>query len=209
MAGIRCREERSLILAVCLLCLVSIVSLDAIRFSLSPADIERALLIAREREAERVRFHAPYIHNVNTATVQSIEIISEFRRVVLLAEEHILRGDRGFAYSTRIAGDAVKAWKGRVSVVARLRFHPMNTYVALPTIEMALDGPNAEEALVGVLKDPQYAFVGKPGEQAAITGAVAEGVFDAALVGQTERTVTVKLDGKTLLAARLDFRTVE
>lgn len=189
--------------------IVALVPAGAINLQLTTADIERALTVARDREGARARFHAPYITSLNTPTVQSIEIISEFRRVVLLAEEHILKGDRGFASSSRIAGDAVKPWTNRVSVVARLRFHPLNTYVTVPNIEIVLDGPNANAAFVGVLKEPQYALTSKPGEQAAIIGAVAEGVFEAALIGQTQRTVTVRLDGKELVTTRLDFRAIE
>jgi hypothetical protein len=190
-------------------CLAALVPVAALNLQLTTADIERALVIARGRDGERARFHAPYIQNLNHSTVQSVEIISEFRRVVLLAEDHILRGDRGFAYSPRLAEDGVKPWKGRVSVLTRLRFHPLNTYVGVPNIEIAVDGANAEAALIGVLKEPQYALTSAPGEQAALVGATAEGVFDAALIGQTERTVTMKLDGKVLVTARLDFRAVE
>lgn len=185
------------------------LTLEAIKLQLATDDIDRALVIARGREGERARFHAPYVQNLDTPAVQSIEVISEFRRVVLLAEEHILRGDRAFAYSMRMAGDAIQPWKGRVSLVARLRFHPMNTYVSLPSIEITVDGPNADAALIGVLKEPQYAFSSAPGDQAAIVGAVAEGVFDAALIGQTERTVTVRMDGKELARVKLDFADIE
>jgi hypothetical protein len=108
-----------------------------------------------------------------------------------------------------MAEDALRPWKGRVSVVVRLRFHPLNTYVGLPKLEITVDGPNADAALVGVLKEPQYAITSAPGEQAALIGAVAEGVFDAALIGQTNRIMTLTLDGKVLITARLDFRAVE
>jgi hypothetical protein len=84
-----------------------VVPLQAVRLELTTSDIERALGIARDQERERARFHAPYIRQTNDATVQSIEIISLFRRVVLVAEDHILRGDRAFAYSARITEQAV------------------------------------------------------------------------------------------------------
>jgi hypothetical protein len=60
-----------------------------------------------------------------------------------------------------------------------------------------------------VLKEPQFALISTPGEQAALVGATAEGVFDAALIGQTQRTVTLKMDGKVLITALLDFRAIE
>jgi hypothetical protein len=185
-------------------------TLEAIKLQLTTDDIDRALVIAREPERARARFHAAYITNLNTPLVQSIEIVSEFRRVVLLAEEQILRGNRAFAYSTRSAADAVQAWNGRVSVVARLRFHPMNTYVTLPAIEMTVDGANADEAFIGVVKEPLFARAsGARGEQVPIIGAVAEAVFDSALIGQTERIITLTLDGKELLRRQVNFASID
>jgi hypothetical protein len=196
-------------LTVAAVVFAAIVPLHAINLAVTTADIDRALVIARGRDAERARFHAPYIVTLKDPTVQSIEIITEFRRIVLLAEDHILKGDRGFAYSTRIAQAGAATWKNRVSVVARLRFHPMNTYVDIPKIEISLDGPNADRAFIGLLKEPLFALGGGPGEPVPILGAVAEGVFEAGLIGQTQRTATVKLDGKTLITRLLDFSSIE
>ncbi len=197
-------------LAAAVLVAAAAESIPAIRLTFTPADIERALAIARDRETERARLHARYIHALNDATVQSVEVITEFRRVVLLAEDRILKGDRGFAYSTRLAEEALQPWKGRVSVVARLRFHPLNTYVSLPDIDVALDGPRAAEARIGVLKDPILALAsGKQGERVPLMGAVAEAVFEAAVIGQTARTATVRLDGREVGRVTLDFGAVE
>jgi hypothetical protein len=181
----------------------------AMDLQLTTADVDRALIIARGTERERERFHAPYIQQLDSPTVESIEIISEFRRVVLVAEEHILRGDRAFAYSSRLAADAVKPWSNRVGILARLRFHPLNTYVTLPDIEVVLDGPKADAALIGVRKAPLHGFVSSPDERAPLMGAIAEGVFDAAMIGRTERNVIVRVDGKTVAVAQLDFGSVE
>lgn len=181
----------------------------AINLNLTPDDIDRALLIARSTDRERARFHEQYIHPLDDATVQSVEIITEFRRTVLIAEERILRGERSFAYSIRLAGEALKPWKNRVSVVARLRFHPLNTYVNVPDVEVQLDGPNAEAAYIGVIQDPQYALTVSPGEQAALVGATIEAVFEADQIGQTERTAVVRLDGKPLAVLGLNFASVE
>jgi hypothetical protein len=181
----------------------------AINLNLTQEDIDRALVLARSTDRERARFHEQYIHRLDNPTVQSVEIVTEFRRMVLIAEERILRGDRAFAYSTRLAAEALKPWKDRVSIVARLRFHPLNTYVTVPDVEVLLDGPNAEAAFVGVLKEPQYAMTVSPGEQAALVGATIEGVFEASRIGQTERTVVLRLDGKPLAVVGLDFAEVE
>lgn len=182
------------------------IPLHAINLSLTTADIERALLIARADDRERARFHAPYFVAVNDPFVENFEVITEFRRVVLIAEDRIRKGDRGFAYSSRMVQEAAATWKDRVSVVARLRFHPLHAYVNVPPIEITVDGPNANAALIGVVKEPVMS--GFPGE-GAMVGAVAEGVFYAKLIGQTRRNVTVRLDGKTRVTRLLDFAAVE
>ena len=161
--------------------LTAITPLDAINLSLSPADIERALTIARDQDRVRERFHAAYITPINDPFVEWIEIVSEFRRVVVIAEDRIAKGDRAFAYSARLAGDAASIWKNRVSVKARLRFHPHNVYVDVPDVDISVDGPDAEAARIGVLKEPVLSFA-EPGMPAGVIGAVAEGVFDAKLI---------------------------
>jgi hypothetical protein len=186
---------------------VCVAQVDALNLQLTPSDIDRALTNARQRESERARFHAPYVTTFSGPFVERIEIVTEFRRVVLLAEDHILKGDRGFAYSTRLAQEAVRPWNRRVSLIARIRFHPQNNYITVPPVEVAVDGPNVDTAFVGVLRDPLYALSDQPG--APLAGAVVEAVFDANVIGQTQRTVTVRLDAKALAAARLDFRALE
>jgi hypothetical protein len=60
-----------------------------------------------------------------------------------------------------------------------------------------------------VLKEPVYGFADPNTGSAPFVGAVAEGVFDARLLGKTARIVTIKLGGKEIGAVRLDFGRVE
>src|SRR5687767_7001208 len=108
----------SLVVVVAFAIAVSRASGESHALDLSVADIERALTIARGVPAERAAFHAPYIMQLKNAFVPALEIITEFRRVVRVAEDHILRGDRMFAFSARLAQDAVSPWNDRVSVLA-------------------------------------------------------------------------------------------
>ena len=189
----------------------AITPLGAINLSISTADVERALTIARDRDPVRERFHAPYITTVDDPFVERLEIVSEYRRVVMLAEDRIRKGDRAFAYSSRLAIIALEPWRNRVSVLARLRFHPHNAYVDVPDVSVTVDGRDADLALIGVVKEPLLALPDPRnlGAQVPILGAIAEGVFDAKLIGQTRRTVTVKMDGKLLITRQLDFAAVE
>jgi hypothetical protein len=198
-------------MAVAVALAAATIPAGAINLSITPADIERALTIARDQERARERFHTSYIVTVTDPFVERIEIVTEYRRVVLLAEDRIRKGDRAFAYSGRLAANALEPWRNRVSVIVRLRFHPHNAYVDVPRLEVSVDGPNADLALIGVLKEPVLALIdpANPGGQVPILGAVAEGVFDAKLIGQTRRLVTVFMDGKVLIRQQVDFAAVE
>src|SRR5918995_1375322 len=104
-------------------------AVQALDLDVTVQDIDRALSIARSTDGERARFHATYIKKLNTPFIESVEVVSEYRRVVLLTEERIRKGERMFAYSTTLAQQALGPWKTRVSIVARVRFHPQNNYV--------------------------------------------------------------------------------
>ena len=87
----------SVVLRAFVLVVAAIAPAFAINLQLSQADIERALTIARDRDKERARFHEPYITRLDGPFVEQIDIVTQFRRVVMTAEERILRGDRAFA----------------------------------------------------------------------------------------------------------------
>lgn len=176
--------------------------LRAIDLDVTPEDIDRALAIARGTESERQRFHAPYIKRVDQPVIETVEIVSEFRRVVLLAEERARKGDRLFGYSVASAQQAVGPWVKRLAVKLRVRFHPQNTYVDVPPVEISLTGNAA--AQIGVVKEPVLAFPSsEPGARVPILGAVVEGVFDAVLVGNGIREFVVAVNGSE--AGRFSF----
>lgn len=175
----------------------------ALKIDISPADVDRALTIARATESERMRFHTPYIQHVNTPFVERAEVISELRRVVLMAEEQIARGDRFFAYSTTRANDALQVFRRRVSIRARIRFHPLNNYVSVPPVALSMVGNEA--ALIGVAREPVYGFPVEAGAAAPLLGAVVEGTFEAEAIGQATREFSVTLNGKELGRFEFDF----
>ena len=57
------------------------VQVDALRIAITPADVDRALTVARSREADRERFHSAYIQAVNTPFIERVEVVSELRLV--------------------------------------------------------------------------------------------------------------------------------
>jgi hypothetical protein len=183
--------------------------LRAVATVLTDKDIERALKLAQAREDHRARFHAPYIVRVNDATLEQVEVITEFRRYVLTVEEKLRMGNWLFAQGIRGAQEALKPWRGRLSLVARLRFHPQNTLIGIPPYEIAIGGPDL--AALKVERTPITALLsGKARDfNAPLMGATIEAVFDTALVGQTARPVTISLATRPVASVTIDFARLE
>jgi len=183
------------------------VAVLALVWPMTQAEMERALTIGRAFDAERARFHQPYVLGINDPTVERIEIITEFRRVVLFAEEQIRQGDHMFGI--RQAEAAMRPWHGKVTIVARLRFHPLNTFLAAPPYEVGVGEPPI--APLDVRRTSLYALAShqKPAAPTPLAGAVVESDFDAAAVGQSLRQIRIMLEGKEVVRTSVDFATVQ
>jgi hypothetical protein len=188
--------------------IVGAIGAGGIDLDVTLEDVDRALAIARSREEQRARFHAPYVRNIDTPFVERAEIISEFRRVVLIAEDRQRRGDRLFAYSITQAAAAVEPWKRRVALAARIRFHPQNVYVTLPPIDVRVLG--APDARIGVSAEPVLSLPpGRSGAFVPILGANVEGVFDAVRLGQASHTFVISIEGRDVAAVTFDLASLE
>jgi hypothetical protein len=200
-----------------LLCLAGILSVGtgrgAINVALSQGDIARALNIASESEQVRARFHAPYVIPVNDSTVEQVDVITEFRRYVMAAEDQAKLGNwilaqGGTDLSGRRITDMVLPWKSRVSIRTRLRFHPQNTYGDIPPIETLVGAPPI--AALDVIRTSITAPASgpKPGFQ-PLMGAVIETVFDAASLGRTSAPIRILLNGREIKRLTVDFSRLE
>jgi hypothetical protein len=94
--------------------------------------------------------------------IASAEIITEFRRAVLIVREHALQGQFGF--SERDLDVAMKPHLGRITFVAQISLHPLNTYQRVPAYEMYVStgAQTAPVAAPTITREPQYAL-GGPG----------------------------------------------
>ena len=188
------------------LCLVTAGGAGALDVTVGHGEIERALAIARASEAERARFHRRYIFPVSDATVTQLEIISEFRRFVIAGEDRLRHGDWMFTRGTHAAEQALAPWRGLATIAVRLRFHPLNTYISVPPVELTVGVKP-----VAVRTTPQFA-VALPGQKNTATsllGAVIEADFPTASLGQTTRSIQVVLDGKELAKLTVDFAQIQ
>jgi len=199
------RSPRVLPLALAL-ALVTVPRLGALDVALSQGDIERALAMARGSEAERSRFHSRYLFSTNDATVAQLEVITEFRRFVITAEERLRQGDWMFTQGTRAAERALAARRGQMTIVTRLRFNPLNVYISVPAFELSLGVPPLDTRTT-----PQYAppMPGQKNTTASLAGALLETDFAAAAVGQMARSVSVRLNGKELTWVTVDFAHID
>jgi hypothetical protein len=109
---------------------------QALEANLSMQGVDDAIVFARmaQRDA-RQAFHDRYVRTVSDA-VRRISIVSEYRRVVLLTEEHIRLGDRN--YGVRQLTTELEPWRGALEVIVEVVFHPQNNYVGVPLIDVLL-----------------------------------------------------------------------
>ena len=181
-------------------------TLGALEIELSAPALERALRLARfpASDADRARFHQQYIFQVAGPTVEnfrleSIEIITEFRRTELIAEEHARLNDLFGRSSLTEVRRALEPWRGRVYVAARVNLLNSGVTVGLPPLRVALDDL---DPLGPAQVDNTYFDY-------ALVGGVVAVPFEARQVGQSTRIATVMVRRRVLGGTRVDFRVLD
>lgn len=179
---------------------------------LTDRDITRALDLANSSEAQRTRFHDPYVVPVSDPAVERLDIVTEFRRFVLAAEEELNGGNwmlarGGYDAKGRSLKDLLRSKAGQVAVRVRLRFHPLNVYVALPAVDVLLGDPTL--LAVGTERTPQVDPARQRSGRDVLTGATIETAFNAPSIANRALTVRVMLEGKELVRAVVDFQRLE
>jgi hypothetical protein len=185
-----------------------------LNLSVTRPDIERALALARwpHTDAERARFHERYLTVVGsssgpvavTPVVLQLEVITEFRRVELLAEEHDRVQDLFGRGGTDDVVEALRPWRGTIAIGAYILL-PGGKHAPVPPIDIAVAGAGTQPAHIAA----RTAFHTSSGLHSASAAFVVDAVFDAAAIGQTARDVRVIVNGRELAGARIDFSTLE
>ena len=182
----------------------------ALVLSMSGSEIERAQQVARGRDSERQQFHRRYVFDVKDDTVTQIEVITEFRRVVLVSEEHIFRGDWLFTRSVRSGEQALAPTRGLTTIRATVRFNPLNTFITPPAYLLAMS-TGAGGSVPSVLETtvtPQMSvpFKARDGKMlSSLVGATLEANLPSTELGQLTRVLAVILDGKEVARATVEF----
>ena len=147
------------------LALASLVPLGAVDVHLDREAIDEAIVFARQAtRSERAAFHNGYLRSPSNQ-VRRISIVTEYRRVVLLVEEKMRVLDRN--YGVRQMTEALTPYRGLVEIIVELQFHPQNTYVRVPLVDVLLvplDAPGTPMPLVADATDrrPRFGLFWEP-----------------------------------------------
>jgi hypothetical protein len=181
--------------------------------SLSRTDMERAASLARwpHTDAERARFHDRYLFlTIDPAAplaggtkVLQIEVVTEFRRLELLAEAHARLGDSFGRGGSDELVEALRPWHRRLAIDVHLQLPSCgeDCTPAIPDIDVVIDGVGSAHASPAA-RVPLYAHTGL---SPAALGSMAEAIFDARAVGQRTREVRVLVEGRELARVSVDF----
>ncbi len=176
---------------------------------LTRADMPRALRLARwvSSDTDRARFHARYDAPVSATTIeyltlQRVEVITEFRRLELVAEAHE-RVDDGFGRGgLDEVVEAMRPWRGRLSIVAHLAVGATMAYITgVPPVDVTVD-PDHPLAPLDLRRTPIYGHN-------SMTGLEVEAVFDPVRIGQTRRIVDVTWGQRRFARVAIDFSAID
>jgi hypothetical protein len=191
--------------------------------TVTPRLIAQALSIGQSRiDSVRTRFHQVYRLQVSRPPIDYIDIVTPFRRVVLLAEERTQLGIRGFTQSEAAA--ALGARADVVELRVEMTFHPQNAFVGVPAYDVEL--VTVPPAPAGRLKprkvelNPRFGVRletapqpspagGSPSQRgggAPLTGGTIAAAFAIGMLNGTGvYDVVVSEKGKELARARVNF----
>jgi hypothetical protein len=185
-----------------------------LNLSVTRPDLDRALALARwpHTDAERARFHDRYLVPVGSAqgpvaTVPvaiQLEVVTEFRRIELLAEEHDRVQDLFGRGGTDDVVEAMRPWKGRLAIGVYLLL-PGGSDASIPPTQVVIDGVGGQPARSAA----RSAFHTSAQLRGSFADCILDAVFDAGAIGQTTREVRVIVAGRELAHAAIDFSALE
>jgi hypothetical protein len=150
-------------------------------------------------------FHSGY-KLAASGDVDSVEIITEFRRAVMIVRQHADSGEYSFNENGLAAGLA--PFRGQVSFIAQVRLNPLNTFIKPPAYDMYLRTGATTKPVVPLAfkRDPVYPpGMGPPGSN--IIGVRLEAAFSRADIAAASDPYLVVTDdkGAVLWQGRVDL----
>ncbi len=138
--------------------------------------------------------------------VSKAEIITEFRRAVLIVRDHANQGEYGF--TERDLEHAIAPYRGLVTIVVEIRLNPLNTYVKAPAYSLYIQtGPATKPLAPGNFDRTALYGVPMASPGTPLTGVRLEGTFSVADVTSAANPAVMVMDdkGEALWNARLDL----
>jgi hypothetical protein len=184
------------------------------RTGLTTVDIERAIKLGQSPGSEASqRFHDAYVILIGDPVLDRLEIVTEFRRVVLRTEDHVRLAD--ITWGPRQAAEMLRPWRARISLVLHVTFSPRNVYYTMPRFGIVLYGRRQSQAQgriepLDLLETPRY-ISGQPAPPGTpILGGMVEATFDAgALDHRGVYLAGIDLEGREVRRVELDFGRVD
>ena len=141
-----------------------------------------------------------------SGTVSEAEVITEFRRAVLIVRDHANQGEYGF--TERDLEHAMVPYRGLVTIVVELRLNPLNTFIKAPPYTLYISTGPATRPL-GPRNFERTSLFGVPMASPGTppTGVRLQGTFSVADVTAAAVPAVVVIDdkGDVLWSARLDL----
>jgi len=164
---------------------------------------EHGLRLARGSAADRAAFHAGYVSVAGDPGIDAVEIVTELRRAVLLAEACLAAG-APLPDAERLA-EALRPFQGRLTVLARVRFHPRNGYTSVPRLDVRLGTGFSMQPALEVRAEPFVDTAAPPQEgHPVVSGAVVEATFRAA-DERAMQTLVIHVNNVYLMVATVDL----
>ena len=165
--------------------------------------MELGLRVARGSAADRAAFHAGYVSVAGDPAIDGVEVVTELRRVVLLAEEYLAAGEP-LPEADQIA-EALRPFQDRLTVIARIRFHPQNGYTRVPALDVRLGTGFSMQSALEVRTTAIEDAAAAPGEgRPVIRGAAVEASFRAAHE-RAIQTLVIHVNNVYLMVATVDL----
>jgi len=188
--------------------------------TLDPRSLSDAIDMGQSRvDDQRSRLHALYHTEVARAPVDYIEVVTPFRRVALEAEARTRAGERLFGQRQALA--TLGTDPSRVDIVIEMTFHPLNTFVGVPTyavtLQAVVDAPPLLPrqtshiprfgARLSSARPYPYSVATPPqrGSQPLLGGTIVATFDGLALDAQGSYFAVISDSGKELARARVDF----
>jgi hypothetical protein len=181
--------------------------------NIDAAAIERAIAVGRSDEEARQRFHQDYFIALNDPLLERLEIVTEFRRVVLTTEDRVHARDTD--WGPRQAAAMLQPWRNKIALILHVNFPPNNVYRVMPRFDLVLYGraqaraPGRIEPL-DLLETPRY-INGQPAPPGTpiLAGTVQATFGIGTLNPRGVYLCGIAFEGRELRRVEIDFGRVE